>query len=78
MSHLSVQTKLETVSSKPHYHVQRQVQLLSLLLMNKCIVFLHSLNKISTVIVLSYLFSSALLTSLNIPFLCVPRFHFVL
>jgi hypothetical protein len=36
---LSVQTKLETVSSNLHYYVQKQVQLLSLLSMNKCIVF---------------------------------------
>jgi hypothetical protein len=39
MSHLSVQTKLETASSNLHYYVQKQVQLLSLLPMNKCIVF---------------------------------------
>jgi hypothetical protein len=38
MSHLSVQTKLETVSSNLHYYVQKQVQLLNLLVMNKCIV----------------------------------------
>jgi hypothetical protein len=40
MSHLSVQTKLETVSSDLHYYVQKQVQLLGLLSMNKCIIFL--------------------------------------
>jgi hypothetical protein len=40
MSHLSLQTKLETVSSILHYYVQKQVQLLSLLSMNKFIVFL--------------------------------------
>jgi hypothetical protein len=34
MSHLSVQTQLETVSSNLHYYVQIQVQLLSLLSMN--------------------------------------------
>jgi hypothetical protein len=39
MSHLSVHTKL-AVSSKLHYYVQKQAQLLSLLSMNKCIVFL--------------------------------------
>jgi hypothetical protein len=36
MSHLPVKTKLETVSSNLHYYVQKQVQLLSLLSMNKC------------------------------------------
>jgi hypothetical protein len=40
MSHLSVQTELETVSSTLHYYVQKQAQLLSLLSMNKSIVFL--------------------------------------
>jgi hypothetical protein len=40
MSHVSVQTKLETVSWNLHYYVQRQVQLLSLLSMNKYIVFI--------------------------------------
>jgi hypothetical protein len=40
MSHLPVQTKLETVSSNLHYYVHKQVQLLSLLSMNKYIVFL--------------------------------------
>jgi hypothetical protein len=40
MSHLSRQTKLETVSSNLHYYVQKQVQLLSLLSMNKCIALL--------------------------------------
>jgi hypothetical protein len=34
-----------TVSSNLHYYVQKQVQLLSLLSMNKCIVFLQYLNK---------------------------------
>jgi hypothetical protein len=38
MSHLCVQTELETVSSNLYYYVQKQ--LLSLLSMNKCIVFL--------------------------------------
>jgi hypothetical protein len=37
MSHLSVQTKLETVSSDLHHYAQNQVQLLSLLSINKCI-----------------------------------------
>jgi hypothetical protein len=55
MNHLWVQTELETVSS----NVQKQVQLLSLLSMNKFIAFLLYLNKGSTVIF--YLFSSALL-----------------
>jgi hypothetical protein len=63
MSHLSVQIKLETVSSDLHYYVQKQVQLLSFLSMNKCMVFLQFLNKVSTVI-FYYLFSSALFTSL--------------
>jgi hypothetical protein len=40
MSHLSVQTKLETVSSNLHYYVQKEVQILSLLSMNKYIDFL--------------------------------------
>jgi hypothetical protein len=46
MSHLSVQTKLDSFF--------KQVQLLSLLLMNKCIVFLWFLNKCSTVILFIY------------------------
>jgi hypothetical protein len=70
MSHLSVQTKFETVSLKLHYYVQNQVQLLSLLSMNKCIVFLWFLNKGSTLI-FCYLLSSALLMLLNFPFVCV-------
>jgi hypothetical protein len=40
MNHLSVQTTVETVSSNLHYYVPKQVQLLSLLSMNKYIVFL--------------------------------------
>jgi hypothetical protein len=53
MSHLSVQTKLETVSSNLHYYVKKQVQLLpSHLSMNKCIVFLQFLNEVSTVMYL--------------------------
>jgi hypothetical protein len=63
MSHLYVQTKLETVSSNLNYYVQKQVQLLSLLSMDKCIVFSQFLNKRSTVIYIFYLFSSALLIS---------------
>jgi hypothetical protein len=60
MSHLSVQKRNLTVFSNLHYYGQKQVQLLSLLSMNKLIVFLLFLNKGSTVIFL-YLFSSALL-----------------
>jgi hypothetical protein len=52
MSHLSVQAKLETVSS----NVQKQVQLLNILLMNKCIVFLWFLNKGSKVIYFLFIF----------------------
>jgi hypothetical protein len=55
MSHLSVQTKLETVSANLHHYVHKQVQPLSLLSMNKRIVFLWFLNKGSTVIFL-YIF----------------------
>jgi hypothetical protein len=73
MSHLSLQTKLETVSSNLHYYVRKQVQLLSPLSMNKCIVLLLLLNKDSTII-FCYFFSSALLTSLNFPFICVLTF----
>jgi hypothetical protein len=40
MSHLSVQTELETVASNLHYYVQKQVQLLSRLSMNKSTVFI--------------------------------------
>jgi hypothetical protein len=50
MSHLSVETKLYTVSSHLHYYVQKQVQHLGLLSMNKCVVFLQFLNESSTVI----------------------------
>jgi hypothetical protein len=39
MSHLSVQTKLDS-SFNLHYYVEKQVQLLRLLLINICIVFL--------------------------------------
>jgi hypothetical protein len=49
MSHLSVQTKLETVSSNLHYYFQKQVQLLNLLSMKKYIVLLQFLNEVSTV-----------------------------
>jgi hypothetical protein len=54
MSHLSVQTKLETVSSDLHHHVQKQVQLLSLLSMNKCIVFFIVFIRGCTVIFFIY------------------------
>jgi hypothetical protein len=67
-SHLSVQTKPETVSSNLHHYVQKQVQLLSLMTMNKCVVFLQFLNKGSAAI-FCYLFSSALLISLNVQFI---------
>jgi hypothetical protein len=74
MSHFSVWTKLETVSSNLHYYVQKQVQLLSLLSwINIIIVFLQFLNKVSTVI-FCYLFSSALIISLNFPCICVLSF----
>jgi hypothetical protein len=73
MSHLSVETKLETVSSNLHYYVQKQVQLLSLLSMNKCTVFLLYLHKGSTVI-FCYIFSLALLILLHFPFICVLSF----
>jgi hypothetical protein len=39
MSHFSVEAKLETVSSNLHYHVRKQVQLLSLLLVLSLVVF---------------------------------------
>jgi hypothetical protein len=67
MSHLSVQTKLETVPSNLHYYVQKQVQLLSLLSMNKYIVFLQFLNKGSTENILLFIFiSSTLITKFSI------------
>jgi hypothetical protein len=78
MSHLSLQTKLETVSSDLHYYVQKQVQLLSLLSVNKNVLFLYFMNKGSTVIFFC-LFSSALLISLHFPFVCVlSSFFFVI
>jgi hypothetical protein len=42
--------KTLTVASNLHYYVEKQVQLLSLVSMNRCIVFLQFLNKGSTVI----------------------------
>jgi hypothetical protein len=73
IGHLSVQTKLDTVSSNLHCYVQKQVQqLLSFLYVNKRIVYSQFLNKGSTV-VFRYLFSSAVL---KFPFICVLRsFH---
>jgi hypothetical protein len=62
-----------TVYSNLHYYIKKQVQLLSLLSMNKCIVFLQFLNKGFTVIFFN-LFSSALPISLNFPFICVLSF----
>jgi hypothetical protein len=61
-----------TVSSNLHYYGQKQVQLPSLLLMNKCTVILQFLNKGS--ILIFYLFSSALFISLNFQFICVQSF----
>jgi hypothetical protein len=66
-----------TVSANLRYYVQKQVQLLGLLSMNKCIVFLQFLNKGSRVIFLIYLFSSALLISLKFPSISVLSFFFV-
>jgi hypothetical protein len=57
MSHLSVQTKLDSVF-KLHHYVQKQVQLLSLLWINKCIIYLQFLNKGCTVIFLYFIFIS--------------------
>jgi hypothetical protein len=74
MGHLSAQTKLETVSSHLHYYVQKQVQLLSLLSMNKCIIFYRFQIK---VLQLYFLFPSALLISLNLKFIGVLNFFFV-
>jgi hypothetical protein len=75
VSHLSVQTKLETVSSNSHYYVKIEVQLLGFLSMNKGIRFLQFLNKGSILLFLIY-FSSALLISLKYPFSCVLKFIF--
>jgi hypothetical protein len=72
MSHFSVQTKLRNFF-KHAFYVQKLVKLLSLLSVNKYIVFLVFLNKGSTVI-FCYLFSSALLISVNFPFICVLSF----
>jgi hypothetical protein len=68
MSHFSVQTKL-------HYYDQKQVQFLSVLSVNKCILFLYFLNKGSTEI-FCYLFSSILVISLKFPFIHVLLFFF--
>jgi hypothetical protein len=62
LSHLSVQTELETVSANLHYYDQKQVQLLSLLSVNTCTVFSKVLNECSTVIFLD-VFPSALFIS---------------
>jgi chlorite dismutase len=67
--HRSVQTKLDSFF-KPALLRSNRVQFLSLLLMNKCIVFLQFLNKGSTVIFF-YLYSSAVPISLHFPFICV-------
>jgi hypothetical protein len=75
MSHLSVHKENRQFFSNLPYYVQKQVELLSLLTMNKRIIFLLFLNKYSTVIFL-YIFSSALLISLNFPFISVLSFCF--
>jgi hypothetical protein len=51
--------------SNMHYCVQKRVQLLSFLSINKLIVFLYFLNKGCTVMCFFYLFLSELLISLN-------------
>jgi hypothetical protein len=73
MSHLPIQIKLDSFCKLALLHVQKQVQLLSFLTMNKCAVFLQFLNKGFTAIYF-YLFSSAVLISLNFPFICVLFF----
>jgi hypothetical protein len=62
MSHLSVQTKLETVSSNFHYYIQKHVQLLNLLSMNKCTVFLQFLNKGCTVTLSIFISTTYIIT----------------
>jgi hypothetical protein len=68
MSHLSVQTKLETVSSNLHYYVTKQVQLLGLLSLY-CLFIVFKYRLYSDIF--CYLFSSALLISLNFPLIYV-------
>jgi hypothetical protein len=59
MSHSSLQKKSLTVPSDLHYYVQKEVQLLSLLLMNDRIVFVLFLNKSSAMSIIN-LFLSAI------------------
>jgi hypothetical protein len=66
-----------TVSSNLPCYVLKQVHLPSLLSMLKCTVFLQFLTEGYTVIYFC-LFSSALLISLNFPFICVLSFFFCL
>jgi hypothetical protein len=60
-----------TVSSILHYYVQKQMQLLSLLSLNKYIIF-YGLN------IFYYLFSSTLLITLNLSFISVLSYCFFL
>jgi hypothetical protein len=73
-SQLSVQTRLDGFL-KPALLRSKQVQLLSLLLTNKCIVFLQYLNKGSTVIF--YLLSSALAYVIKFSIYLCSKFIFV-
>jgi hypothetical protein len=66
-----------TISSNLHYYyIKKQVQLLSLLSVNKYIIFSQFLNKDS--VIFCYLLSSALYISLNCPFICVLSTFFIL
>jgi hypothetical protein len=72
MSHLSVQTKLETIPSNLRYHARKQVQILSLLTMNIFVVLWFS-NKDSLVI---FYFHQYLYMKLFIYFFSKPFFSF--
>jgi hypothetical protein len=72
--------KLEKLSSSLHYYVQKHVKLLSLLSINKCVVFFIVFKqRLSSVF---FIFLSALFISLNFPFVCIQslfclsRLHF--
>jgi hypothetical protein len=71
MSHLSVQTKFETVSSNLHYYVQKQVQLLSLLVFKYRLyidIFLFSFISASYVIKFSINLFSKFFLSFRVTF----------
>jgi hypothetical protein len=74
MSHLSVQTKLETVPSNLYYYFQKQIQLLSLLWMNRCTVYLQFFNKGCAAILCIFISTTYIIKFFS--FICIIFFVF--